>query len=146
MNNSLKMAVVTIVAFVLIVTMARISGFLLLPLLLLTGIGLAYVGSQLLTGGATYPRWAAGVFTRTECRDIELSSEQSCDSCTDDVGHGERRTTYSELVFLGVPLSTVKTEIQILCRVCANPLDAVEEMDEIDHKLLHEKESEYSPD
>jgi hypothetical protein len=140
MNDFLKVVLGTGIAFVLIVTMARISGFLLLPVGLLTAIGMAYVVSQLLNGGATYPQWAAGIFQRTETESIRLSGMHSCDSCTDDTGRGERQTTYSELVFLGVALGTLSTDERVLCTVCANPLDAAEAMDSIDRELLRESE------
>lgn len=107
--------------------MARTSGFLLLPLVVASVLGLGYVVVQILSGSATpYPRHAAGVVERTETTTIRLSETTTCDSCTDWEGPGERRVTYRELVFLGVPLVRLSTTRTIYCSVCADPVAALE--------------------
>ncbi len=138
MRRYIKFATVVGVAFVLLVAMARVSGFLLLPLALALLLGLGYVAVQILTGSPSpYPRIASGVFERTESTAVQLSERGPCESCTDRKGPGERRTTHKELVFLGVPLVRLSTTQTVLCEVCADPLAAIEdqELDAIDREL-----------
>ena len=138
MRQYIKFATVVGVAFVLLVAMARVSGFLLLPLALALLLGLGYVAVQILTGSPSpYPRIASGVFERSESTAVQLSERGPCKSCTDWKGPGERRTTYKELVFLGVPLVRLSTTQIILCEVCADPLATIEdqELDAIDREL-----------
>jgi len=138
MRRYIKFATVVALAFVLLVAMARASGFLLLPFALALVLGLGYVAAQIVTGSPSpYPRIASGAFERTETTAIQLSETAPCESCTDWDGPGERRTTYRELVFLGVPLIRLSTTQTVLCEVCADPLAATEEreLDAIDHEL-----------
>ncbi|RLM88001.1 hypothetical protein D3D02_13785 [Halobellus sp. Atlit-38R] len=138
MRRYIKFATVVGVAFVLLVAMARVSGFLLLPLALALLLGLGYVAVQILTGSPSpYPRIASGVFERSESTAVQLSERSPCESCTDWKGPGERRTTHKELVFLGVPLVRLSTTQIILCEVCADPLATIEdqELDAIDREL-----------
>ena len=138
MRRYVEFATVVAVTFVLVVAMARVSGFLLLPLALALVLGLGYVAVRIVTGSPSpYPRIASGTFERTETTAIQLSETASCESCTDREGPGERRTTYRELVFLGVPLVRLSTTQSVLCEVCADPLAASEnqEIDAIDREL-----------
>ena len=138
MRRYLEFVTAVAVVFVLFVAMARVSGFLLLPLALALVLVLGYVAVQIVTGSpSSYPRIASGVFERTETTAVQLSEAVSCESCTDREGPGERRTTHRELVFLGVPLVRLSTTRTVLCEVCADPLAALEnrEPDAIDREL-----------
>jgi hypothetical protein len=138
MRRYIKAATAIAVTFVLLVVMARTSGFLLLPLVLALILGLGYVVVQISTRAPSpYPRIASGVFERTESTAIRLSETNVCESCTDREGAGERRITYRELVFLGVPLVRLSTTRTVLCNVCADPLASLErrELDAIDREL-----------
>ena len=138
MRRYLKVATVIVVVFVILVVMARTSGFLLVPLVFGLVLGLGYVFVQIATGTpSSYPRIASGTFERTESTAVRLSEATPCDSCTDWEGPGERRDTHRELVFLGVPLVRLSTSRTVLCEVCADPLAAVgdEETDAIDREL-----------
>ena len=138
MRRYVKFATAVAVAFVLFVAMARASGFLLLPLALALLLGLGYVAVQIVTGSPSpYPRIASGTFERTESTAIQLSETGPCASCSDREGPGERRTTHREFVFLGVPLVRLSTTQTVLCKVCADPLAAIEdrELDAIDREL-----------
>ncbi|MFC7028402.1 hypothetical protein ACFQH8_15090 [Halomicroarcula sp. GCM10025710] len=95
MRHYVKTAAAVALTFGLVVAMARVSGFLLLPLALVLILGLGYVGSQILAGSPSpYPRIASGVFERTESEPIQLSETEACESCTDQEGPGQRRITY----------------------------------------------------
>ncbi|MFC6864389.1 hypothetical protein ACFQGE_13085 [Halomicroarcula sp. GCM10025817] len=138
MGHYVKTAAAVALTFGLVVAMARVSGFLLLPLALALLLGLGYVGSQILAGSPSpYPRIASGVFERTESEQIQLSETAACESCTDRDGPGQRRITHRELVFLGVPLVRLSTTRVILCALCADPVAALEdeELDAIDREL-----------
>jgi len=138
MRRYATVATVIALLFVLLVAMARASGFLLLPLLCALVLGLGYVAVQIATGSPSpYPRIASGTFERTESTEIRLSETTPCDSCTDREGPGESRTTYREFVFLGVPLVRLSTTETALCTVCADPLAATDEgsLDAIDREL-----------
>jgi hypothetical protein len=138
MRRYVKFVTIVAAVFVLFVAMGRVSGFLLLPLALALLLGLGYVAVQIVTGSPSpYPRIASGTFERTETTAIQLSETASCASCTDWEGPGERRTTYRELVFLGVPLVRLSTTQTVFCEVCADPLAAVEDRgrDAIDREL-----------
>jgi hypothetical protein len=138
MRRYVKFATVVALVFVLLVAMARASGFLLLPLAFALLLGLGYVAVQIVTGSPTpYPRIASGTFERTESTAIQLSETTPCESCTDWEGPGECRTTHREFVFLGVPLVRLSTTQTVLCEVCADPLAATEdqELDAIDREL-----------
>ncbi|WP_134671891.1 hypothetical protein [Halorussus marinus] len=142
MRRYLTFALVTAVAFALLAAMARVSGFLLVPLLLAALLGLGYVGVRIATGTSSpYPRIASGVVERTESTPIRLSEETPCDSCTDWEGPGERRITHREVVFLGVPLVRLSTTRTVLCEVCADPLATVEDptRDAIDRELERDR-------
>ena len=138
MQHYIKTVVAVALAFGLVVAMARVSGFLLLPLALALLLGLGYVGTQIIAGSPSpYPRIASGVFERMESDAIELSETAACESCTDREGPGQRRITHRELVFLGVPLARLSTTQVILCDLCADPVGALEdeELDAIDREL-----------
>jgi len=138
MRRYVTVATAIAVVFVILVAMARTSGFLLLPLVLGLFLGLGYVVVQIVTGPPSpYPRIASGTFERTESTAVELSETSPCESCTDWEGPGERRDIHRELVFLGVPLVRLSTSRTVLCEVCANPLAALEdqETDALDREL-----------
>jgi hypothetical protein len=142
MRRSLTFAAVAAAACVLLVAMARVSGVLLLPLLLVLLLGLGYVTVEIVTGPpSSYPRFASGTFERTESTAVSLSETTPCESCTDWTGPGERRTTHREFVFLGVPLVRLSTTQTVRCAVCADPLAAIEEQerDGIDRALDRER-------
>lgn len=138
MLRYLKVASAIAALFVLLVAMARLSGFLLLPLALVLILAIGYVAVQIMSGTPSpYPRIASGVFERTESTAVQLSETGGCHSCTDREGRGERQTTCRDLVFLGVPLVRLSTKQVVLCEVCADPLAATEdyEADAIDREL-----------
>jgi hypothetical protein len=138
MRRYATIATAVVAAFVLLVAMARVSGFLLLPLVLALVLGLGYVFVRILTdSNSPYPRIASGVFERTESTPMQLSESAACDSCTEREGPGERRITHREFVFLGVPLVRLSTTQTVLCDTCADPLAAMEnhELDAIDREL-----------
>ena len=138
MPRYVEVAGASVVAFVLLAVLARTSGVLLLPLLLALLLGLGYVAVQLVRGEPTpYPRVASGVFERHESTAVQLSETTPCESCTDDEGPGERRTTHREVVFLGVPLVRLSTTRTVRCSVCVDPLDSLDdrELDAIDREL-----------
>jgi hypothetical protein len=142
MRRYVEFAAAVAVAFVLLVAMARTSGFLLLPLALVLVLALGYVAVRVVTDSESpYPRVASGVFGRTESTAVRLSETDACDSCTDREGPGERRTTHREFVFLGVPLVRLSTTETVLCDVCADPLAAAEnrDLDAIDRELERER-------
>lgn len=137
MRRYLATAAAVVVAFALLVAMARTSGVLLLPLALALLLGLGYVGVRIATGGPSpYHRIASGTFERTDAEPIRLSGTGGCASCTDREGPGERRVTHREFVFLGVPLVRLSTTRTVLCDVCSDPLGSLDEgMDAIDREL-----------
>jgi hypothetical protein len=138
MRRYLATAAAVLAAFVLLVAMARTSGFLLLPPALLLVLALGYVGVRIVTGAPSpYHRIASGVFERTDSEPVRLSETDGCNSCTDREGAGERRSTHRELVFLGVPLVRLSTTRTVRCELCADPLGALEddERDAIDREL-----------
>lgn len=138
MRRYVKVATAIAVTFVVLVAMARASGFLLMPLVLALILGLGYVAVQIMTGTSSpYLRIASGVFERTESIAIQLSETDACESCTDWEGAGERRITYREFVFLGIPLVRLSTTRTVRCEVCADPLAALEhrELDTVDREL-----------
>ena len=142
MRHYIKIAAAVALTFGLGVAMARVSGFLLLPLALALLLGLGYVGTQIIAGSPSpYPRIASGVFERTESEAIQLSETETCESCTDQEGPGQRRITHRDLVFLGVPLARLSTTQVVLCDLCADPVAALEdeELDAIDRELERDR-------
>jgi hypothetical protein len=137
MRQYLKLSAAIIVGVLLVATMARVSGLLLVPFALALLLGTGYVIVEIVTGPASpHPRMAAGTFERTESAPVRLSEDTPCSSCTDWKGSGERRTTYRELVFLGVPLVRLSTTEAVFCDLCADPLATVESRtDAIDREL-----------
>ena len=138
MRRYVKFATVIALVFVLLVAMARASGFLLLPLALALLLGLGYVAVRVVTGSPSpYPLIASGTFERIESASVQLSETTPCESCTDWEGPGECRTIHTELVFLGVPLVRLSSTQTVHCEVCADPLAATEDqnLDAIDREL-----------
>ncbi|MFC6723938.1 hypothetical protein ACFQE1_06035 [Halobium palmae] len=138
MSRYLQFAAVVVCLFALLAAMARLSGPLLLPVALAVLLGLGYVAVRIAAGGSTpYPRLASDVVERTETERIELSDAVACESCTDDEGVGERRTTYRDLVFLGVPLVRLSTVRTVRCELCADPLGHASDdpFDAVDREL-----------
>lgn len=138
MRRYIALAAASLLAFVLLGAMARLSGVLLVPLIFVLLLGLGFVTTQVLTGSAPpYPRIATGVFERTASANVHLSETDACASCTDERGPGERRRTYRELVFLGVPLVRLSTTETVRCETCADPLAGLEGRgrDAIDREL-----------
>lgn len=141
------LAAAGLLGLVLLLALARISGLLLVPVLLcLLGV-LAYAAIAALGGeAAVYPRYAVGIFSRTGATETQLSTETPCLSCTDTAGRGERRTTHTELVLFGVPLATLETTRETYCDLCADPLDALDDVDAIDRELEQERDQEREPE
>jgi hypothetical protein len=140
MSKFTQAVLIAAIMSLLIGLMIRTSGWAAIPVVFAFGVVLAYAAYSIVRGKETpYPRLSIGVFARIDTAPINLSTSDFCVSCTDETGEGLRETTYTELVFLGVPLVLLSETDKVLCHVCHDPMNTAEQLDSIDRELEGER-------